>query len=500
MALVLMLIDGPASGSEEMHPDGLAKMIEEVFGAMPPDEAAKRDDLRTGLEHFVAQVRSGPHRVVGSYPAAATGQQGAASLGAPPQVSAADLTVNPSIGGACSGGGAFQQGQLVQIMGDGFLPGATVTEKFAAGDFEAPLGTTTATGSGTINDLVVIPTGFAVPTLGILQADGASPSGLRSLSAMIDVGAAGAADSDGDGIPDFCDNCSGASNPGQEDDDSDGVGNACDTCPNDVMNDEDGDGLCSENDSCPFDPDNDTDADGVCGDIDNCPNDTNPFQEDIDRNGVGNACQTQPSCNDGVDNDGDGVVDFPTDPGCASTSDSSEGDPALVCDDGIDNDSDGLIDFRTFGAGDPGCSALTGPSESPECDDSIDNDGDGHIDWDGNFGLVPADMQCGQLGSHDSELVPEPSQIVSAAAGLILLRVLTRRRGAVRSPPPSKAFRTVPKGEPRSLRQHPPVRGRSPQRARQINGFRVNDAPSSAACVNTWPRWTSDNRPYVDVS
>lgn len=38
----------------------------------------------------------------------------------------------------------------------------------------------------------------------------------------------GAADEDGDGIPDACDGCPGMSDPAQADDDGDGVGNACD--------------------------------------------------------------------------------------------------------------------------------------------------------------------------------------------------------------------------------------------------------------------------------
>lgn len=70
-------------------------------------------------------------------------------------------------------------------------------------------------------------------------------------------------------------------------------------------------------------------------------------------------------CNDGYDNDGDGFIDYPADPGCTSTSDTSEvnsdsgSDPA--CSDGIDNDGDGYIDYGS----DPGCS---GPSDNDETD------------------------------------------------------------------------------------------------------------------------------------
>jgi YVTN family beta-propeller protein len=65
------------------------------------------------------------------------------------------------------------------------------------------------------------------------------------------------------------------------------------------------------------------------------------------------------ACSDGLDNDNDGLADFPADPGCDSAEDSSEQSEALVCDDGQDNDGDGLIDYPL----DPGCSSSTGNSE-----------------------------------------------------------------------------------------------------------------------------------------
>ena len=58
-------------------------------------------------------------------------------------------------------------------------------------------------------------------------------------------------DTDGDGIPDYLDNCPLVFNPGQEDADGDGVGDACD----------------------------------------NCPDTYNPDQADLDRDGVGDACE-----------------------------------------------------------------------------------------------------------------------------------------------------------------------------------------------------------------
>ena len=122
-----------------------------------------------------------------------------------------------------------------------------------------------------------------------------------------------------------------------------------------------------------------------------------------------------PECSDGVDNDGDGQIDFPADQGCTSATDDSEagggggaGDPDRggeggaggsgagdrQCSDGRDNDGDGRIDSR-----DPGCHT-DGNANNPDsfdpnddseagggsgsgaaaCSDGLDNDGDGVID------------------------------------------------------------------------------------------------------------------------
>jgi hypothetical protein len=80
------------------------------------------------------------------------------------------------------------------------------------------------------------------------------------------------------------------------------------------------------------------------------------------------------ACADGVDNDADGASDG-ADPGCASSADTSERNPAVACDDGFDNDFDGLFDLL-----DPGCQHRLATSESPACNDYIDNDGDLLID------------------------------------------------------------------------------------------------------------------------
>jgi len=66
------------------------------------------------------------------------------------------------------------------------------------------------------------------------------------------------------------------------------------------------------------------------------------------------------ACSNGIDDDGDGLVDM-ADPGCASASDRSERSAAVACDDGFDNDGDGLIDFPA----DPKCSSPADTSEGP---------------------------------------------------------------------------------------------------------------------------------------
>jgi hypothetical protein len=137
-------------------------------------------------------------------------------------------------------------------------------------------------------------------------------------------------------------------------------------------------------------------------------------------------------CSDGVDNDGDKLVDD-ADPGCRGDNTEAPDNrvvpqPALDCSDGVDNDGDGLIDT----AQDPGCTdgtesdsttpppASTTPAVQPptttappppatstttttttpvppgttvsECRDGRDNDGDGLVDR-------PADPGCDSDGT-----------------------------------------------------------------------------------------------------
>jgi hypothetical protein len=97
-----------------------------------------------------------------------------------------------------------------------------------------------------------------------------------------------------------------------------------------------------------------------------------------------------PACADGVDNDNDFKLDYPDDPGCRSAADTMEGDPVMLpaCGDGTDNDVDTKSDYPA----DRGCIAASDPTEqNTACSDGTDNDGDGRVDFPLDFGCrVPS--------------------------------------------------------------------------------------------------------------
>ncbi|MGN6104035.1 MAG: hypothetical protein ACTHU0_02930 [Kofleriaceae bacterium] len=104
-----------------------------------------------------------------------------------------------------------------------------------------------------------------------------------------------------------------------------------------------------------------------------------------------------PACSDGIDNDGDGKIDFPDDPGCSSSSsDDEDGQVRPQCNDGRDNDGDGKMDFPL----DPGCSSALEDDESddcpdgpgcPQCSNGVDDDANGKTDY-------PNDPGCSSAG------------------------------------------------------------------------------------------------------
>jgi hypothetical protein len=180
--------------------------------------------------------------------------------------------------------------------------------------------------------------------------------------------------------------------------------------------DNDGDGTCDVagcND--PNNPDERLPADPACTAVSPPEYETAICQNGEDDDGDGlvdledpdcetpNDAEERPTCADGVDNDFDGWTDM-DDPGCSEAADHYEFDetnpltpprpynpanpPGLVppdhyrysylteCNDGIDDDGDGSVD-----AADPSCEDGSDDSEGGDnCDDGIDNNGDGWID------------------------------------------------------------------------------------------------------------------------
>lgn len=122
-----------------------------------------------------------------------------------------------------------------------------------------------------------------------------------------------------------------------------------------------------------------------------------------------------PVCSDGIDNDGDGKIDYPADPDCTDPSDNDESHPAVSfqCSDGIDNDGDGAVDYPA----DSGCRG-PGDYEGKECSDNRDNDGDGAVDTADSDCTGPTDdsekdpSDCGFVcgGPNDTSAQNKPGQ------------------------------------------------------------------------------------------
>ena len=153
------------------------------------------------------------------------------------------------------------------------------------------------------------------------QADGRDPTCFRFVrdeSGPLDVTACtDGLDNNGDGTID-------ANDPGCRSsiDAVEGSGVALPSCGNDL--DDDTDGLTDELDS---DCAEGSGTDELPGDATTPP-----------------AATGTNACADGLDNDGDGAIDWPQDGGCRSADADTE-QPAAACADGLDNDSDGATDW-----------------------------------------------------------------------------------------------------------------------------------------------------------
>lgn len=131
--------------------------------------------------------------------------------------------------------------------------------------------------------------------------------------------------------------------------------------------------------------------------------------------GGGGDDQPKVQCSDGIDNDGDGTIDFPDDTGCSSDNGEEEAAPQKPqCSDGRDNDNDGVSDYPA----DPGCFAPNQDDEKddcpngpncPECANGKDDDMNGSRDY-------PDDPGC-TSASDGTEVISNP---VACGAGLVI--------------------------------------------------------------------------------
>jgi LPXTG-motif cell wall-anchored protein len=154
--------------------------------------------------------------------------------------------------------------------------------------------------------------------------------------------------------------------------------------------------------------------------------------------------ETGPQCSDGIDNDGDGVIDI-ADPGCHSDGNANNpasfdpGDPSEAdappttgagdetgaeCSDNVDNDGDGKVDER-----DPGCHSDGNPNNPASYEPGDDDESD-EGDQDGGPGGPTA--EAGGPGGLDAGALPlTGSNVIGLAlAGLLVLAggLLLRRR------------------------------------------------------------------------
>ncbi len=137
-----------------------------------------------------------------------------------------------------------------------------------------------------------------------------------------------------------------------------------------------------------------TDDVGMGGD-DAGEDDTDAMAEDID-DGVerdGEAPQT--ACSNGLDDDGDGLVDD-DDPGCTGPDDDDEfnAPPRAECDDALDNDEDGQVDLADSDCGSTADPTERGDNPVTQCSNGVDDDEDGAVDF-------PEDPGCRAAGDED---------------------------------------------------------------------------------------------------
>jgi hypothetical protein len=181
--------------------------------------------------------------------------------------------------------------------------------------------------------------GFSVNAAGDFDGDGAGDIAIGTEIGRVYLvfgSVSGETDADGDGTPDSEDNCPAVLNADQTDTDDDGEGDACDA-------DDDNDGAADEDDAFPLDPNEsmDTDGDGIGNNADQ--DDDGDGQSDADES----ACGSDPldAASQSSDTDADGALD------CLDPDDDNDGVPdgadncsATANPDQRDLDRDGIGD------------------------------------------------------------------------------------------------------------------------------------------------------------
>lgn len=186
-------------------------------------------------------------------------------------------------------------------------------------------------------------------------------------------------DCDNDGVLDGVDNCICESNPSQTDTDNDGIGDVCDPTP---LGDEDGDGIPDPDDNCPVVPNPNQENSDVLlnapgdshGDAcDNCPLVSNEGQEDIDQDDIGDICDNCPNDYNPqqTDVDDDGIGDT-----CDNCPDSCNPNQT-------DSDGDGIGDACD------NCISISNPDQIDDDCDGIGDACDGNINLDIDGDTIP---------------------------------------------------------------------------------------------------------------
>jgi lysophospholipase L1-like esterase len=145
------------------------------------------------------------------------------------------LQVEPVPAPSCETQNLYVPSQQVRAIGSGFSPGAIVLLTFTSANFQGVIGSAAADGSGALDAVVTLPSLAPVSAMpaALLEAtgQGANGAGALLMSETLGLGSSLSQNSDGDALPDVCDNCPMTSAASQVDTDVDGLGDACDPNP-----------------------------------------------------------------------------------------------------------------------------------------------------------------------------------------------------------------------------------------------------------------------------